>query len=54
MLKAPWKQLAKPDASKEYMVLVTHLPVKHYRTVPRVAKYSQKVAVQLVETPGQG
>ena len=52
MLVAPWKQLAKPDASKEYLVIVTYLPVKHYRTVPSVAKYSQQVDAQLAEAPG--
>ncbi|TDJ69370.1 MAG: DUF3291 domain-containing protein [Proteobacteria bacterium] len=52
MLIAPWKQLAKPDASKEYLAIVTYLPVKHYRTVPSVAKYSQQVDAQLAGTPG--
>lgn len=52
MLKAPWKQLAKPDANKEYLALVTYLPVKHYRTVPSVAKYSHLVGAQLAQTPG--
>ncbi|MEE9598440.1 MAG: DUF3291 domain-containing protein [Acidiferrobacterales bacterium] len=52
MLVAPWKQLAKPDASKEYLAIVTYLPVKHYRTVPSVAKYSQQVDAQLAGTPG--
>ncbi|MFQ5546637.1 MAG: DUF3291 domain-containing protein, partial [Acidiferrobacterales bacterium] len=52
MVIAPWKQLAKPDASKEYLAIVTHLPVKHYRAVPLVAKYSYKVEKQLTETPG--
>ena len=52
MLRAPWKQLAKPDASKEYLAIVTYLPVKHYRTVPSVAKYSYKVEKQLIETQG--
>jgi len=52
MLIAPWKELAKPDASKEYLAIVTYLPVKHYRTVPSVAKYSYKVEKQLIETQG--
>ncbi len=52
MLIAPWKELAKPDASKEYLAIVTYLPVKHYRTVPSVAKHSYKVEKQLIETQG--
>ncbi len=52
MLKAPWKQLAKPNAGKEYLAILTYLPVKYYRTVPSVAKYSQLVAAQLAEAPG--
>ncbi len=52
MLIAPWKQVAKPDASKEYLAIVTHLPVKHYRAIPLVAKYSYKVENQLKETSG--
>ncbi len=52
MLIAPWTELAKPDASKEYLAIVTYLPVKHYRTVPSVAKHSYKVEKQLIETQG--
>jgi hypothetical protein len=52
MLIAPWKQSAEPDAGKEYLAIVTYLPVKHYRTVPSVAKYSQKVSAQLAQAPG--
>lgn len=52
MLTAPWKQLAKPDASREYLAIVTYLPVKHYRAIPLVAEYSYKVERQLLETLG--
>jgi hypothetical protein len=35
MLPLPWKTLATPRAEKEYVALLSILPLKHYRTIPR-------------------
>lgn len=35
MLPLPWKTLATPDANKEYVALLSSLPLKRYRMIPR-------------------
>ena len=35
MLPLPWKTLAAPDASKEYVALLSFLPLKRYRMILR-------------------
>jgi hypothetical protein len=35
MLPMPWKTLAAPHGDKEYVALLSFLPLKHYRTVPK-------------------
>ena len=52
MPEAPWKGLGTAQPDQEYMALLTYLPVKKYRTIPRFLSYAKRVEAQLAETKG--
>ena|SRR5713226_788745 len=35
MLPLPWKTLIVPVSNKDYLALLSFLPLKHYRTIPK-------------------
>ena len=37
---------------REYLALLSYLPLKRYRTIPRFLGYARRVEVQLAETAG--
>ncbi len=47
-----WKTSFQPDPDREYLALLTFLPLKHYRTIPRFVGYSRRIETQLAETVG--
>ena len=52
MPPTPWKTSFQPDPDREYLALLTVLPVKHYRTIPRFLGYTRRIEAQLAETVG--
>ncbi len=52
MPTTPWKTSFQPDPDREYLALLTVLPVKHYRTIPRFLGYTRRIEAQLAETVG--
>ena len=40
----PWKKIAPTNANEEYLILLTYLPLKKHRTVPRF--FSSTFAIQ--------
>lgn len=47
MIPSPWKRLAEPDPHGEYLVLLTYLPLRRYRTIPRFLSDTRRIAEQL-------
>ena len=47
-----WKSLRSPEAAQDYVALLTYLPLKKYRTIPRFLGYLRRVEAQLSRTEG--
>ena len=52
MPPTPWKTFVQPAPDREYLALLTFLPVKRYRTIPRFIGYTRRIEAQLAETVG--
>jgi hypothetical protein len=48
---SPWKTLAEPAPEVEYLVLLTHLPVRRLRALPKFLNYVRKIRNQLEAGP---
>ncbi len=47
-----WKSSASADSEREYLALLSYLPLKRFRTIPRFLKYTSEIERQLGETKG--
>jgi hypothetical protein len=47
----PWKSLSTPEADHEYLVLLTHLPVRRLSKLPLFLSYTRKIQKQLDAGP---
>lgn len=52
MVDRPWTAVAAPAGTREYLALISYLPLKRFRTIPRFLRYSGVVAKQLEGTRG--
>ncbi len=52
MLPTPWKSFAAPHDDKEYVALLSFLPLKRYRTIPKLARLAMETMGQLAKSPG--
>ena len=52
MPATPWKTLREPDPEREYVVLLTHLPMRRPSKLPRFFGYVRKIQKQLDRTAG--
>jgi Domain of unknown function (DUF3291) len=53
MLPSRWKALtASTDDAREYLALLSFLPLKRYRAIPRFLKYTSQIESQLSEARG--
>jgi len=48
----PWKALASVDANREYLALLSYLPLKQYRKIPAFMRFAMGIQKQLAGTPG--
>src|SRR5467141_253547 len=48
----PWVATAAPDPNREYLALLSYLPLKSYRKTFDLFRRAQAVATQLANTPG--
>lgn len=48
----PWVATAAPDPNREYLALLSYLPLKSYRKTFDLFRRAQAVAAQLANTPG--
>ena len=47
-----WKAFGTPDPNSDYLALLSYLPLKRYRTIPRFVGYSRHIQTQLGEARG--
>ena len=47
-----WNSLGTAQPDQEYLALLTYLPLKKYRTIPRFLGYAKRVEAQLANTKG--
>ena len=52
MFPSPWKPLRPIEPDREYVALLSYLPLKAYRKIPAFVRYTQQVQQQLASTPG--
>ncbi len=52
MFPAPWKSLLPIEAGREYLALISYLPLKRYRKIPAFVRLTLQVQRQLAATPG--
>jgi quinol monooxygenase YgiN len=47
----PWKSLSEPEPDHEYLVLLTHLPVRRLSKVPLFLRHTREIQKQLDAAP---
>jgi len=52
MPTTPWVTFNRPDADREYLVLLSELPLRRFRDLGRLFWYNVQVQRQLKRTPG--
>lgn len=52
MLPIPWKSFAAPRDDKEYVALLSFLPLKRYRKIPKFAGLTMETIGQLAKSHG--
>jgi hypothetical protein len=52
MLPLPWKTLVAPESDREYLALLSFLPLKHYRMIPRFLWLTLETQRQLQKSAG--
>jgi heme-degrading monooxygenase HmoA len=52
MVDTPWRSLSTPDRGREYLALLSYLPLKGFRKLLTLQRQSSKVGRQLAETHG--
>jgi heme-degrading monooxygenase HmoA len=52
IVQLPWQEITKPDADREYLALLTFLPLKGFRGTFALIRRDREVAAQLHDTPG--
>ncbi len=48
----PWVTLTRPDPDREYLVLLSELPLKRFRDLGAFLLYTSRIQSQLRHTPG--
>ena len=49
---SPWFTIKSSEPQREYLALLTYLPLRSYRSIPRFLLYTFRVVGQLKRTPG--
>jgi hypothetical protein len=47
----PWKAFGEPEAERDYLVLLTHLPVRRLPALPKFLRYVWRIRKQLERKP---
>jgi hypothetical protein len=48
----PWKSFAPPENDREYSALLTYLPLKRWRAIPKFMRYTSQIQRQLADSKG--
>ena len=51
-MQMPWRSFQQADKSREYVALLSYLPLKRYRSLPRFFSYTFRIVRQLRESRG--
>jgi hypothetical protein len=51
-MDTPWKGLAPVEPGREYLTLLSYLPLRAYRKIPLFFRYTAQIHRQLRATPG--
>ena len=51
-MDAPWIMFGTPDKNREYVALLSSLPLNKYRAIPGFLRFSSQIQKQLRATPG--
>jgi hypothetical protein len=49
---SPWKSFAAPDNAREYLALLSYLPLNKWRALPKFMRYTLQIRRQLAESEG--
>jgi len=52
MVDTPWRLVLSPDRGREYLALLSYLPLKGFRKMLTLQRQTGKVRAQLASTPG--
>jgi len=52
MISSPWKSFATPREGKDYVALLSYLPLKQYRMIPKFLRLSRETQKQLAKSSG--
>ncbi len=52
MVQSPWTSVGQSDSAREYLALLSYLPLKGYRKMFDLMRRSRAVSDQLANTPG--
>lgn len=48
----PWRVIAAPDTNREYVALLSYLPLRRYRKIAAFFRYTLQIQEQMGKTPG--
>jgi hypothetical protein len=51
-MDTPWKLVVTPVKDREYLALLSYLPLNRYRKIPLFMRYSMQIMKQIAESPG--
>jgi len=51
MVDTPWRSLLPPDRGREYLALLSYLPLKGFRKMLTLQRQTNKIGAQLAPTP---
>ena len=52
MPASPWKVMRPPESGREYLILLSYLPLRRFRDFPAFAGHDRRVTRQLEDAPG--
>lgn len=51
-MDTPWKMLVSPEKDREYLALLSYLPLNRYSQIPLFMRYSMGIMKQIAGSPG--
>lgn len=52
MPKTPWKSFSAHQPDRQYLALISYLPLKHYRALPKFSRFAFETMRQLASSKG--